>query len=232
MIKQKVGKFSIFSEGEFSKDALDQLVELFHTKSARQEVGLEGRRSVTRGKLAGVGPIVVKHFARGGLLGKFISRYFLNTGSIRSQIEFEMLHAVQRLGVPVIEPIAYAFSGGLIYKCWLVTREFEGTQTLAELSRVDEQRAQEISGRVAEHVARLVRNQILHIDLHPGNVLVSSDELRLIDFDKATYYTGSAERLRDRYLVRWRRAVIKHQLPDVLVEGFSLPLRQLRGQES
>lgn len=55
-----------------------------------------------------------------------------------------------------------------------------------------------------------------------GNVLVYPEQsVYLIDFDKARHFKGSASDLRKAYICRWRRAVIKHGLPEVLSEYVS-----------
>ena len=79
---------------------------------------------------------------------------------------------------------------------------------------------------LAEQVLTLVSHKIFHVDLHPGNVLVdNSGRVFIVDFDKAREFEGSSEQLRELYLRRWRRAVIKHKLSPVLTELMSLTLR-------
>ena len=74
---------------------------------------------------------------------------------------------------------------------------------------------------------RSCQNQILHVDLHLGNVLVDSNSrVYLIDFDKARYSIQNKDKLRDKYLRRWRRAVIKHRLPEKLSDLMHSCLRE------
>jgi 3-deoxy-D-manno-octulosonic acid kinase len=86
--------------------------------------------------------------------------------------------------------------------------------------------------QAANQVVLLINQQILHVDLHPGNVLVDADgKVFLLDFDKAQKVAGKRNKLRDYYLCRWRRAVIKYNLPEVLSEMFALTLlRNFDGQ--
>jgi 3-deoxy-D-manno-octulosonic acid kinase len=66
------------------------------------------------------------------------------------------------------------------------------------------------------------------VDLHPGNVLVDSNSrVYLIDFDKARYSYLNKDKLRVKYISRWRRAVIKHRLPESLWEMMSSELRKI-----
>jgi predicted unusual protein kinase regulating ubiquinone biosynthesis (AarF/ABC1/UbiB family) len=70
-----------------------------------------------------------------------------------------------------------------------------------------------------DQVSTLIQNNIFHVDLHPGNVLVGrGGRVFLLDFDKARIARGNKNKLRDHYLSRWQRAVIKHGLPDMLSE--------------
>jgi 3-deoxy-D-manno-octulosonic acid kinase len=80
--------------------------------------------------------------------------------------------------------------------------------------------------QVVRSVRRLIEARICHVDLHPGNVLVDGDgRIYLIDFDKAFRFTGSDRELRDWYISRWRRAITKHGLPEVLGDALSTGLR-------
>ena len=180
---------------------------------------LGGRSSVTIARVEGIGSMVVKYYTRGGLLRHMVKRRYLRCGKTRCQIEYELLQKVRGLGVSAPEPIAYAYRGGLFYKGWLATREIKQQQTLAELSCADEEHAHIVMKEVINQVAVLIKNNILHVDLHPGNVLVDSgDRIFLLDFDKARLSRRNKDRLRNHYTNRWQRAVIKHRLPKMLSE--------------
>lgn len=189
-------------------------------------VPLGGRIPLIRAEIPGLGKVVIKSYGRGGLLRHLNSRRYLRCGKVRSQREFELLTKVGLLGIRAPEPIAFCYQGTIFYRAWLVMKEIEQQQSLAELSLVDEDRARELTSSLARQIGELIRHRIFHIDLHPGNVLVNQrDHLYLIDFDKAHHFKGSEARLRDLYLRRWRRAVIKHQLPETLTEMMCLRLK-------
>ena len=198
---------------------LKQLIKLFDTPTYTVDSVLGGRSSIAIAQLEGVGSVVVKYYTRGGLLRYMVKRRYVKWGKTRCQIEYELLQKVRNLGVSAPEPIAYAFQGSLFYKGWLVTREIKQKQTLAELSCADEEHAQIAMKELINQVSTLVNNNIFHVDLHPGNVLVDSDDrVFLLDFDKACLSRKNKNKLRDQYLSRWRRAVIKHRLPEMLCE--------------
>lgn len=210
---------------DLTDQQLKQLIKLFNTPTNTVDSILGGRSSVAIAQLEGVGSVVVKYYTRGGLLRYMVKRKYLKWGKTRCQLEYEVLQKVRRLGISAPEPIAYAFRGGLFYRAWLVTKEIKHHQTLAELSRADEKHAHDVMKEVIDQVSILINNNILHVDLHPGNVLVDSgNRVFLVDFDKACLSRASKSKLQDYYLSRWRRAVIKHGLPEMLSETLCVGL--------
>ena len=206
---------------------IEQLIQLFNMPTNSVNSVLGGRTSVAIAQLEGVGPVVVKYYLRGGLLRHLVQRRYLKlVGKTRCQIEYEVFHKVRSLGVGAPEPIAYASKGNVFYKGWLVTRLIKRHQTLAELSCTDRARTRIAMDELIHHVRILIDNHILHIDLHPGNVLVDANNRTfLVDFDKACSCAGSKNRLRHQYLTRWRRSVKKHGLPEVLYDTMSAALQ-------
>ncbi len=171
-----------------------------------------------------LGRVVIKHYFRGGILRHIIRRTYLKTGKSRCRAEFETLTAVSRMGVNVPHPVAFASKskGFFFYHAWLVTKEIPSGVTLAELSRSAPHRAEAVMPEVTAQINRLIKHRLLHVDLHPGNVLIDSDShVYLIDFDRARSGIKSRSRLAAYYRKRWRRAVVKHQLPAFLYERFN-----------
>lgn len=190
---------------------------------------LGGRGCVTHTEIPGLGRVVIKHYKRGGVFGRFIKHLYLRVGKIRSRVEFDLLDQARSLGVSVPEPLVVASHGLVLYRTWLVIREVVEKRTLAELALEDEDRAREAVQQLVAQLTTLVRNGIFHVDLHPGNVLVQPDgTIFIIDFDKACRFKGPVTELRDRYIIRWRRAVIKHALPQYLSEIMSWGLRSIK----
>lgn len=72
---------------------------------------------------------------------------------------------------------------------------------------------------VITQISSLIQNQILHVDLHPGNVVAdTAGTVYLLDFDRGKVYHGTRQQLKNRYRTRWQRAVNKHGLPKILTE--------------
>jgi len=130
-----------------------------------------------------------------------------------------MLQVVRNLGINAPEPVAYAHRGCIFYQAWLVSRAIKHPLSLALLSLKDEKKTRQAMESVIGQISLLIQNDILHVDLHPGNIVVDgADQIFLVDFDKGQIHPGSKEKLRNRYLTRWQRAVTKHRLPDILTD--------------
>lgn len=206
--------------------ALSQPID---TNSLDVPTSLEGRGKIRTVINPTLGPLIIKTYCRGGVLGKVVRDSYLrgSLGLLRSEAEFVMLEHVRSLGVCAPEPILWAAKGWPLYRAWLVTREIANHQTLAEVALVDAPRAHALFEPLLVQVDLLIEHGVFHLDLHPGNVVVDDkDNVYLLDFDKARVVRCGIQTLRDRYLRRWRRAVIKHQLPEFLAALMCLGLRR------
>jgi 3-deoxy-D-manno-octulosonic acid kinase len=198
---------------------MNRLIGFFSQPPPKTDSVLGGRSSVSYHRIEDLGPVVVKHYKRGGLIGRLIKRRYLKWGKTRGQLEFELLQKVRSLGINVPEPLLYANRGHWFYRAWLVTREIKEPLSLARLSLIDEKRARRAMTSVTEQISRLIDHGIWHVDLHPGNVVIDQkDRVFLLDFDKGQVCQGNKTKLRDRYISRWQRAVGKHGLPKMLSE--------------
>ena len=197
---------------------LHTLTDFFDHPTKTGDVSLlGGRTSVTLAQLDGIGAVVIKSYRRGGLMRHIVKQRYFKFGKTRAQQEFELLHTVINLGLNVPDPLAYAQRGRLLYQAWLITREIYQPLTLVSLSLQDENKARQAMESVIEQVSMLIENRILHVDLHPGNVVVGpKDRVFLVDFDRGRVYHGNRQKLKNRYITRWQRAADKHGLPKFL----------------
>jgi 3-deoxy-D-manno-octulosonic acid kinase len=207
------------SPSNISDPQLKQLIRLFNLPKNTINSTLGGRTSIAVARLEGMGSVVIKYYRRGGAIRYLIKKRYLKYGKTRCQIEYELLQKVRSLGINAPEPIAFAYQGRLLYQCWLVTREIKDHQTLAQLSCLNEERTLIVMKEVIKQVSTLIKYNILHADLHPGNVIVDNQkQVYLLDFDKGGVFPGEENALRSRYLRRWNRAIQKHRLPEMLCE--------------
>jgi 3-deoxy-D-manno-octulosonic acid kinase len=221
------GPYRFLSREPLSDEVANKLVHLVRVKFDEAPRGILGGRgrSVTA-EIAGLGTVFVKRYTHGGLLRSLTGGRFLNIGPSRSRSEFLMLERVRAIGINAPRPLVYVNKGSVFYNTWLIMEELPDTRTLVEVSVNEPEVLDDCMGRLAQDLRTLVTNKILHVDLHPGNVLVAKDgTIHIVDFDKARLFHGSEAQLRELYLRRWRRAVIKHGLSPVLTESMSLILR-------
>lgn len=210
-----------------SDEDINILLKIF-SEAPEEEAGILGGRGKTAKTLLNDNrSVVVKYYNRGGLLRHFIKRSYLKAGRVRPRIEYEMLEHALKNGISVPEPIAWAIKGRLIYQGWLVTKEIENATSLADYSLAETgEQTEKVVSMAADQVNRLIQNRILHVDLHPGNILYDGKTVFVIDFDKSEITNCNKKNLIDFYLERWHRAVKKYQLPGAVSIVFEKVLRQ------
>ncbi len=227
MTTEQFHGYRLHTVGMWSEKAKGELIEILRRSRGRSTGGLSGRAQIVHATLDGLGPVVVKQYTRGGLFRYLVAERYFRWGPTRPEAEFEIVTGVRALGGAAPEPLAWVDRGSPFYRAWLVSREIEHHATLAEISRADDDRTRALLDAVVRQIEILIEQRIVHVDLHPGNVVVDkNDTVYILDFDRAHRFVGSRNTLRDRYLHRWRRAVIKHRLPDVLAEYICLGLRR------
>jgi 3-deoxy-D-manno-octulosonic acid kinase len=221
------GPYVLSSRGILTDESASAIVRALRGGSGAGELStLGGRSRSTVMDIDGLGRVFVKHYSHGGLLRALTGGRFLALGVPRSQVEFEMLERVRQLGVHAPQPYAFIKRGSFVYGTWLVMEELSGSRNLVEVQKEDSDELHRVMTALGEQMVILIQNRIFHVDLHPGNVLVTpTGMVHIVDFDKAHIFKGPASALRDLYLRRWRRAVIKHDLSPILSEIMSLMLR-------
>lgn len=156
------------------------------------------------------GECVLRHYRRGGLVAALMGDHYLWTGADRTRPfrEFRLLAEIARLGLPGPHVVAARYCRrGLFYVADLLTRRIVDAQTLAEClaaGRLDGELAEEAGALVA----RFHRAGIWHADLNAHNVLVTPEQLYLIDFDRGRLRTPD-ETWQQSNLQRLRRSLLK-----------------------
>lgn len=226
----KRSEYAIGAGQLLNEQQLNSIVGFLNTPIQITNSKLSGRTTVLDGYIDGIGEVVVKKYSRGGWLKYFIAQHYFRFGTLRPFQELYMLNKAIALNINVPTPIALASKGTFLYQAWLITKKIKNEGTLAEVSLSNALSARIYTEKLVEQMCLLIKNKILHIDLHPGNVIISSEskEPYILDFDKASVFHGTQEKLRDLYLRRWRRAVIKHNLPEILSEIMCLGLRSIQ----
>ncbi|SDD12490.1 3-deoxy-D-manno-octulosonic acid kinase [Aquimonas voraii] len=165
----------------------------------RMEVARGGRGAVcfVRGEF---GEAVIRHYRRGGLVGRVIRDLYLWTGEDgnRAFREFRLLAKLRDLGLPVPAPLAAGYArAGLFYRADLMTLAIPESRTLAQWLADGEAASFDWSG-LGRLLARFHAAGAFHADLNAHNVMRDgAGALWLIDFDRGD--------LRDPAL-GWQRA--------------------------
>ena len=222
-MEQQLTKKYLFYRFGFSRHLTDdQLKELVTHFPAQRAVAASisgGRAPVAITAIKGIGSVVIKQYMRGGCMRFILKNRYVKCGKTRSQVEYELMHKLRQLGIRTPEPVAYAYRGFPLYLAWLITRKIKKACTLAELSCQDINRVPGIMEKVIEQTDRLIECRCMHVDFHPGNILVDGDDnIYIVDFDKGYLSSSKREKLCDQYCKRWRRSIIKHHLPPILDE--------------
>jgi len=130
---------------------------------------------------------VLKHYYRGGLIGKFNkdSYLFSNNANTRAAKEFELLNQLQYFNLPAPKPIAYRIiKNGLFYKADILTERVCNAQDLISLLM-----KQSVSSALWHSIGKTIKNfhdhHVYHHDLNIHNILIDRQgKVWLIDFDQ------------------------------------------------
>lgn len=131
--------------------------------------------------------MVLRHYYRGGLIGRLNKDRFLRqpVAQSRAMQEFTLLGWMYEQGLPVPRPIAARFTPhGAWYSADLLTQTLPDTATLADLLH-DRALDKATWGRIGATIARMHRAGVFHSDLNCRNILLDgAGAVWLIDFDK------------------------------------------------
>lgn len=157
------------------------------------------------------GAAALRHYRRGGLVGRVNADHYLWTGARRSRgfAEFRLLAALHDAGLPVPAPLAARYQRDRWrYRADLLTARIDAAATLAQqldAGAVDP----ELAASIGETIARFHVLGVCHADLNAHNILV--DEVRkvwLLDFDRGRLRMPALA-WQQSNLARLRRSLIK-----------------------
>ena len=131
--------------------------------------------------------MVLRHYYRGGLIGKLINDCYWFNGikNTRAYREFELLITLEQLELPACRAVAAQVTrSGLVYRADLLMKMVTGGQDLVALltqAPLSQQQWHDIGATIADfHHAR-----VYHADLNAHNILLDQQgKTWLIDFDR------------------------------------------------
>ena len=140
---------------------------------------------------------VLRHYRRGGVVGRFNQDAYLFTGEARSRPvrELRLLAEMEGRGLPVPAPVAMRLQRhGLFYRADLLTVRVPGRPLSALLA--DGAADPALFAVIGEVIGRFHREGVFHADLNAHNILVDGHSVHLIDFDRGEWRSPG----------RWQRA--------------------------
>lgn len=156
--------------------------------------------------------LVLRHYHRGGLIGRVLKDLYLWTGLSRTRPwqEMHLLAELWRLGLPVPMPVAVqVVRKGIWYQADLITARLPDVVPLAEvISELPVVALQQ----VGKTIRRFHQAGLYHVDLNPRNIVVNpiTEEVFLLDFDRCRLFKTALDPLRCRAnLNRLHRALVK-----------------------
>ena len=154
---------------------------------------------------------MLRHYYRGGLIGRLISDQFFWLGESMTRCfrEWLLLDTLTQAGLPVPRPVAARYRrSGLIYRADLITTRLPDVESFA--ARLAHGRVStETWGRVGECLARFHRAGVWHADLNAHNVQIDiADQVFLLDFDRGRI-RPAARGWQQSNLARLKRSLTK-----------------------
>lgn len=155
---------------------------------------------------------VLRHYRRGGLIGKLISDRYFWSGAERTRAfaEWRLLHTLRTQGFSVPTPVATRYvRQGFTYRADLITEALPAARTLAE-TITGAQLVDEYWKKIGAAVAKFHLAGVHHADLNAHNILLGeAGKVFVLDFDRGRIRArGSWE---SQVLARLKRSLLKIQ---------------------
>ena len=133
------------------------------------------------------GKWVLRHYFRGGLYAKLVSkdRYFwTGIDDARAISEYKLLDHMNRLNLPCPKPIAArVLRKGLWYRNDLIMEHIRHEHTFAQYLATPDDNI-DIWNGIGAVIKKFHNKGIFHADLNANNILLTDEKIYLIDFDK------------------------------------------------
>jgi 3-deoxy-D-manno-octulosonic acid kinase len=165
--------------------------EFFEPEYWRRHDAVEGTargRGTTWFIRSGDSSFVLRHYRRGGLIARLSKDAYLWTSEseTRSYAEWYLTYHLHRAGLPVPAPVAARYRRrGLFYRADLITQRIENSESLAaRLAKGPLPLSQWIA--IGRCIRRFHDAGVHHADLNAHNILLTPEQVYLIDFDRGT----------------------------------------------
>jgi 3-deoxy-D-manno-octulosonic acid kinase len=157
----------------------------------------------------GAGAWVLRHYHRGGFVGRLVAERYLWRGedATRPFRELRLLATLEERQLPAVRPVAARYvRTALGYRADLLTVAIPGARSLASLLSPD--LALEVWRGIGATLRAFHAAGVCHADLTAHNVLIdAAGRAHLVDFDRGSLRTAGAWQARN--LARLRRSLAK-----------------------
>lgn len=180
---------AILFDGDIFEDISDAEFTAGHWLASSPVSG--GLRSSGRGNTMIVrsdqGEFVLRHFLRGGLIGRFVSDsyFWLGEEATRAFSEWHLLTELRAMELPVPRPAAARYTRkGFSYRADMLTIRIPDVMPLSD--RIAERPgAEDFWEKLGSGIAEFHKAGVFHADLNAYNIQIDKDDkLWLIDFDR------------------------------------------------
>lgn len=154
---------------------------------------------------------VLRHYRRGGMVARFVTDRYIWAGlrNSRPWREWHLLAVAYAKKLPVPKPFAARLiKSGMFYTADLITHKINGGVSLAESLTVGRRDAA-IWRKVGGVIRQFHDAGIEHADLNAHNILLSGEEVFVIDFDNGRMH--APDNYRNRFH-GWRRRNLQRLL--------------------
>lgn len=180
---------------------------------------------------------VLKHYYRGGLIGKLIKDHYLFTGieQTRAVQEFCLLRQLNDWHLPVPSAIACLITKhGICYQADIISSRIQNAKDLVSILQ-EQQITEQTSYDIGAVIGQFHRKGVYHHDLNIHNILIdTSDKVWLIDFDRgeirtpvAHWQQANIDRLKRSFDKEQARLASFHWQPSnwqALIKGYQTSL--------
>jgi 3-deoxy-D-manno-octulosonic acid kinase len=184
--------YCVFNENEITNFSTEMLSAAYWQAQSAVTGSAQGRGTTWFVKYndknnAGDKHWVLRHYYRGGLIGKIIkdSYFFISQKRTRAAREFSLLKYMQKLSLPAPQPIAYRVTRhGLFYRADLLSSRIENAQDLVAML-TEKSLSDDLWFAIGKTIKQFHDQGIYHHDLNAHNILINdNNKVWLIDFDQ------------------------------------------------
>lgn len=138
---------------------------------------------------------VLRHYLRGGLVGKILDDQYFFTGvnKTRAWRELHLLVQMRKLALPVPRPVAAEISKGFaFYRADLIIERIKQASDVHQLL-MQKPLEEQVWRSIGTCIAQFHQHQVFHHDLNIHNIMLDArQQVWLIDFDKCEFKYGDS----------------------------------------